>query len=302
MFESGSLFFPVTPFGAHGRVDSGVLRAHLDDHMSFPVGAVFAACGSGEFHSLNASEVAQVVETVRKSVVPGIPVIGPAGGPLAHALECARRVRAAGADALLVLAPYSTGHTAAGHARYLERILVETDLPGIVYHRPEAPLAAETVRQLLGLPQFVGFKDGVGDLAQAQELMALGRAHDPEFIVVNGLSLAEGRERDYATVGVPRYTSAAFTMDPRIGTAYLEGRNGRRDEAVCDALLDQFFRPMKALRDRSAGYAISLVKAAVRSGGRQVGPVRPPLVDLNTQDYADMVQLMQAGRVAAGCE
>ena len=44
-------------------------------------------------------------------------------------------------------------------------------------------------------------------------------------------------------------------------------------------MLSGFYVPLVELRDRGAGYAVALVKAAARLRGLPVGPVRAPLTD-----------------------
>lgn len=300
MLRDGSLFFPVTPFDDRLQLVPGALRDHVLDHAEYPIGAAFAACGTGEFHSLTATEVGEVVRTVRQQLRSDVPVFGPAGGPLGHALECVRHLVDAGADGILVMAPAVPAYSPAGHARYLEQILTASALPCLIYHRPESRLLPETVRHLLGVSQFAGFKDGFGDLAEAQVLLSLGRAHRGDaFVVLNGLSLAECREREYAVIGIPRYSSAAFTMDGAVGDAYLRARTAG-DSEVCSRLLAEFFGPLARLRDRSAGYAVSMVKNAVRLRGREVGPVRPPLTELTDEHQAELRRILDRGRAAAG--
>ena len=55
----GILFFPVTPFDAHDRVDEDLLRQHLDSTLAHAPGGVFPACGTGEFHALSTDEMRQ---------------------------------------------------------------------------------------------------------------------------------------------------------------------------------------------------------------------------------------------------
>ena len=71
---SGVLFFPVTPFSCGGEIDLDVLRKHLEQGMAAGPGGVFAACGTGEFHALNAAESTQVVETAVQVVAGHVPV------------------------------------------------------------------------------------------------------------------------------------------------------------------------------------------------------------------------------------
>jgi len=53
-------------------------------------------------------------------------------------------------------------------------------------------------------------------------------------------------------------------------------------------MLDEFFLPYLEIRNRKAGYAVSIVKAGARLVGHDGGPVRTPLTDL-TPDECDML-------------
>jgi 5-dehydro-4-deoxyglucarate dehydratase len=50
------------------------------------------------------------------------------------------------------------------------------------------------------------------------------------------------------------------------------------------------------LRDQVPGYAVALVKAAVRAGGLDVGGVRPPLVDPTAEHLEALKRIIAAGR------
>jgi 5-dehydro-4-deoxyglucarate dehydratase len=51
----GVLFFPVTPFTDSGEVDLTKLAAHVAKGVDAGPGGVFVACGTGEFHALEAA-------------------------------------------------------------------------------------------------------------------------------------------------------------------------------------------------------------------------------------------------------
>jgi dihydrodipicolinate synthase/N-acetylneuraminate lyase len=51
--------------------------------------------------------------------------------------------------------------------------------------------------------------------------------------------------------------------------------------------------PYIAIRDREAGYGVSIVKAGLSAAGRPAGPVRPPLVDLGKEELAELTDLVQ---------
>ena len=56
--------------------------------------------------------------------------------------------------------------------------------------------------------------------------------------------------------------------------------------------LREFVLPYLAIRNRSAGYAVSIVKAGMRSIGRPAGPVRLPLTDLTASEQAELDALV----------
>jgi 5-dehydro-4-deoxyglucarate dehydratase len=66
------------------------------------------------------------------------------------------------------------------------------------------------------------------------------------------------------------------------------------DETTMNGLLDRFFLPYLEIRNRRAGYAVSIVKAGAKLVGRDAGPVRPPLVDLTADESARLDELIKA--------
>jgi 5-dehydro-4-deoxyglucarate dehydratase len=58
------------------------------------------------------------------------------------------------------------------------------------------------------------------------------------------------------------------------------------DHATVGKLIDEFFLPYLAIRNRRAGYTVSIVKAGAKLVGHDAGPVRAPLTDLNDEELA----------------
>lgn len=293
------LFFPVTPFAAGGEIAHDVLRAHVAGRLPFAPGAIFPACGTGEYHALGAAEAAAVVATTVDVVAGAVPVVAGAGGPLGHAIDVARRAADAGADALLVLPPYLVSPTQDGLVAYAEAIIAASGLPAILYGRSTARYAPETVRRLAADPRVIGYKDGIGDIGLAQEIVrAVAGTGRADFLFFNGLLTAEMTQAAYRGIGMPLYSSAAFAMAPEIaGACFRAYRDG--DEAARGLLLDAFFRPFVSLRDEAPGFAVSLIKAGLVSSGLPVGGVRAPLSDPDDAQRARLAALLERGREVA---
>ncbi|MGW8482438.1 5-dehydro-4-deoxyglucarate dehydratase [Microbacterium sp. NPDC055903] len=295
----GVLFFPVTPFDSEGLVDRSVLERHLSQALSFSPGAVFPACGTGEFHALDAGEHAQVVATAVAVTAGRVPVVAGVGGPLGHARALAAAAERAGADALLVLPPYLVGAPQEGLVAYVLAVAESTALPVIVYHRGLATFSAASIERLLEDPRVIGVKDGVGDIAAAQSFtLAAARAGRDDVLFFNGLLTAELSQLAYRAIGVPLYSSASFAMAPEVASAFYTAYRDD-DRGVMSTLLTGFYEPLVRLRERVPGYGVSLVKAGLRLRGLDVGPVRAPLVDPSDEHLRELARLLETGRELA---
>ncbi|MEV0196627.1 5-dehydro-4-deoxyglucarate dehydratase [Nonomuraea sp. NPDC050691] len=286
---SGILFFPVTPFDAEGRLAEEVLAEHIRRGLAHRPGAVFVACGTGEFPALSEAEHEAAVRVAVTEARGETPVLAGAGGPLGSALRQARAARDAGADGLLLMPPYLAMGPREGFTAYV-RAVAEV-LPVIIYMRGSVVLTPEQVVELARIPGVVGLKDGLGDIDLIQRVvLAVRREIGPGFAFFNGLPTAELTMGAYRGIGVELYSSAVFAFAPEIATAYLAG---------AESLLTEFYEPLVRLRSKVPGYAVSLVKAGVRLTGLDAGPVRPPLVDAAPEHVAELEELIRHGRSVA---
>jgi 5-dehydro-4-deoxyglucarate dehydratase len=287
----GVLSFPLTSFHDDGTLDPDGFRAHVAAQIATAPGAVFPACGTGEFFSLDEDEYRQVVTIPVQEAGGRVPVVAGVGYGWAQAARFARIVEEAGADALLVLPHYLVAAPQEGLVAQLEQIAARTRLPLVAYQRGQVAFGIDAFRALTRIPGVIGLKDGHSDLDRLQRLTLSA----PEgFLVFNGAATAEIQARTYAAVGVPAYSSAVHAFAPEIANAFFAAlRIG--DDGTVDKLLRDFYVPLVEIRDRVPGYAVSLVKAAARLRGRPVGPVRAPLTDPSAADLADLTALLTAG-------
>jgi hypothetical protein len=105
-----------------------------------------------------------------------------------------------------------------------------------------------------------------------------GSPGQADFLLLNGLPTAELTALAYRGIGVTAYSSAVFCFAPEIALGFNRALRAG-DVATLARYLDGFYRPLAELRDLGAGYAVSLIKAAVRLRGLDAGSVRPPLTD-----------------------
>ena len=160
----------------------------------------------------------------------------------------------------------------------------------IVYNRNVCRLEAETVAELAERnPNLIGFKDGVGDIELITRIFArMGQ----RLVYIGGLPTAETFATPYLTLGVTTYSSAIFNFMPRWALSFYRAVRAN-DQATVMAGLRGFLLPYVALRNRGRGYAVSIVKAGMRAIGRPAGPVRPPLMDLNEEEFEELKALIE---------
>lgn len=286
---AGLLSFPVTHATTDLAFAEDAYREHIAWQASFPVAGLFAAGGTGEFFALTPDEVARAVRAAI-AAAPAKPVLAPAGYGTAQAVGMARDAEAAGAAGLLLLPPYLTEVPKEGLVAHVTAVCAATGLGVVVYHRANARFTFDTVRELTDrCPNLIGFKDGIGDV----DLMTRVTTRLPgRMVLVGGLPTAETYALPYLETGVATYSSAIFNFAPRWALSFYAAVRARDRDGV-HRKLDEFVLPYLEIRDRRAGYAVSIVKAGLTAVGRDAGPVRPPLADLTATELGELKALIE---------
>lgn len=290
---SGLLSFPVTHFTADRELDEKPYRDHVAWLASEGAAGLFAAGGTGEFFSLRLDEVERTVAAAREASPTDLPVIAPSGYGTAVAVELAQAAGRAGADGILLLPHYLTEAGQQGLEDHARAVCRATDLGVVLYNRANARYEAETVERLAAdCPNLVGFKDGVGDIEQMTRIYS--RLGD-RLLYVGGLPTAEMYALPYLSLGLTTYSSALYNVLPRWAMDFYRAvREGDTEHVFTQ--LNEFVIPYCDLRNRGAGYAVSIIKAGMRVIGRDAGPVRSPLTELTEAEVAELATLLEKVR------
>ncbi|MDG4856906.1 5-dehydro-4-deoxyglucarate dehydratase [Streptomyces sp. T-3] len=291
----GVLSFPLTSFNATGGLDLDGFRTHLAAQLAAGPGAVFVACGTGEFFSLSAEEHQAVVRTAVEVVAGQVPVVAGVGYGWSLARQFARIAEEAGADAGLLFPHYLISAPLSGYVNHVRAVAGGSPLPLIVYQRGQVKLSTSAARELATVDGVVGLKDGHGDLDQMQRLRLVA---PDDWLFFNGMATAEMQARAYASIGIPAYSSAVHAFAPEIARAFYAAHRAG-DQPRMEHLLREFYLPFVALRDQGTGYAVSLVKAAARLRGEPVGPVRSPLTEPAPDHLEQLEALLHTGLALA---
>ena len=290
ILSSGLLSFPLTDFSVDGEFDADAYSARLEWLAPYGASALFAAGGTGEFFSLAPHEYAAVVRTAVETCRGKVPIIAGAGGPTRVAIDYAREAERLGAAGILLLPHYLVNASQAGVAAHVDAVCRAVDIGVIVYNRNVCRLGPAHLEKLAtDHPNLIGFKDGIGDI---ELLVSVRRRLGDRLAYLCGMPTAEVYAAAYRAVGVPVYSSAVFNFVPKTAVEFCTAL-AQGDDATCSRLLDTFFLPLVELRNRGAGYAVSMVKAGARLIGHDAGPVRPPLTELEPDEVSELAALIE---------
>ena len=143
---------------------------------------------TGESATLTHEEHIGVIERVRELAEGRTPVIaGTGSNSTAEALRLSKEAEAAGADALLLVAPYYNKPNQEGLYLHFSAVAEATELPILLYSIPSRcgiEIAVDTVARLYEkYPHICGIKEAGGS---CDRVAALTRAVGPEFAVTSG--------------------------------------------------------------------------------------------------------------------
>jgi 5-dehydro-4-deoxyglucarate dehydratase len=289
VLESGLLSFPLTDFDAQLKFAPKPYAQRLEWLMPYGASALFAAGGTGEFFSLEPGEYSQVIKLAVDTCRGRMPIIGAAGAGTMLATQYATETERAGAQGLLLLPHYLTEASQEGLFNHVQSICKSVKLGVIVYNRGAARYAPETLAKLAdACPNFIGYKDGVGDI---EHFVSVRRTLGDRVAYLGGLPTAEVFAGAYKAMGCPVYSSAVFNFIPKTAIEFYNA-HAANDTRTTNRIIDEFFLPYIAIRNKGHGYAVSIVKAGATIAGHSAGPVRPPLSELKLKEVDELRALI----------
>ncbi|WP_330457751.1 dihydrodipicolinate synthase family protein [Streptomyces sp. NBC_00820] len=178
-----------TPLTPDREVDVPSLLRLVDHLVEAGVHGLFVLGSTSEAAFLTDRQRRQVVEAVVGHVGGGLPVLaGAIDMTTNRVLDHVASVSAAGAQAVVVTAPFYTRTHPAEIIRHYRRVAALSPVPVIAYDIPSAvhtKLPADVVLGLAGDRVLAGLKDSSGDLAAFREVVTGARAH-AGFAVLTG--------------------------------------------------------------------------------------------------------------------
>lgn len=166
-----------TPFDAAGEIDLPAFAKLCERQIQAGVSAIVAGETAGEASTLTIVEHDAVVRTAVEVANGRVRVIAGSGSnSTSQAIDLTRRAELAGADAVLSVVPYYNKPMQAGIAAHFQAIADSTRLPIILHDIPARTIRELSDDTLMGLAQsrqFIGLRDGTGDLARPLRLRSM---------------------------------------------------------------------------------------------------------------------------------
>ncbi len=279
----------VTPFDATGAIDHAKLAEVVDFLAVSGIDNIVTGGNTGEFYALTPAEIAAVYRSAaaanagRRGLTAGV------GRSQREACTLAEAAAKAGADAIMIHQLPDPFAAPKGVIAYTQAVAGVTGLPVILYLRNDAYSDGE-LADLLGHPAIAAVKYAAPDpLRMAARMRAsAGR----EILWLCGL--AEQWAVPFAAAGARGFTSGLVNLWPA------------RCLAIRDALAAGDFATARALTGEIAGFEamrarqgngmnVTVVKAAMRLTGRDVGATRAPATpSLTAAEEAELAGMLRA--------
>ena len=282
----------VTPFAKDGSIDwDGVatLATHLADHGH---DAIAVNGTTGEAPTTKSSEKLEIIKVVKSTVGSRIKVLSGAGdNETSYTVEQAKRSAEAGADGLLIVAPYYNKPPQAGIEAHFKSVASVTDLPIMMYDIPGrtgVEIESDTIVRLFDVPNIVALKDAKGNLAATSDVIA--RCGIPVYSGDDILNLP------FLSIGAVGFVSVCgHTVGNELRAmleAWFAGDTARALE-IHQKLIPVFKGTFKT-------QGAILTKAAMNLMGLPGGTTRLPLVDATPAQIATLREDLIAGGVQLG--
>lgn len=159
----------VTPMKRDGSVDYEAAQRLARRLVADGADGLLVNGTTGESPVTHMDEKVELVRAVKECV--SVPVISGAGSnDTIHTVRMAEQTQEAGADAVLVVAPYYSRPSQEGIFRHYEAVDKSADKPVIIYDVPSRTgvhIELDTYRRLAQLGHVKAVKDATGDIAGA---------------------------------------------------------------------------------------------------------------------------------------
>lgn len=278
----------VTPMNADESVNYDKLEEIIEEQIAGGTDAIVIVGTTGEGSTLSMEEHSECIKKAVEFTKHRIPVVAGTGSNCtATAIQLTQEAEEHGADAALVVTPYYNKATQKGLVKHYSAIADSTKLPLILYNVPGRTgtnIAPETVATLHKTKKnIVGVKDATANLAQTSEMM---RLCDGDLELYSG---EDGLVVPILSLGGIGVISVVSNIAPNdvheMVMSFLNGdiEKARKMQLRELPLVDALFCEVNPIP----------VKTAMNLMGKEVGPLRLPLCDMEPANLERLKKAMK---------
>ena len=278
----------VTPFREDGEVNYEKLEELLEEQIAGGTDAIISCGTTGESSTMSHEEHVEVVRFTCQKVKGRIPVIaGTGSNSTKEAVYLSREAQKARADGLLLVTPYYNKATQGGLVTHFKKIAESVTIPVLLYHIPGrtgVTMTPETIVTLCKeVPNIVGVKEASGNFSAIAKIMHLAEGcvdlysgNDDQIVPLMSLG---GK----GVISVLSNVAPAQTHE--ICASWLRGDVKKSMQMQLDALplVDALFCEVNPIP----------VKAALNLMGKEAGPLRLPLTEMEPEHKERLARAMK---------
>ena len=278
----------VTPMNADESVNYDKLEEIIEEQIAGGTDAIVIVGTTGEGSTLSMEEHSECIKKAVEFTKHRIPVVAGTGSNCtATAIQLTQEAEEHGADAALVVTPYYNKATQKGLIAHYSAIADSTKLPLILYNVPGrtgtniAPQTVATLRKTK--KNIVGVKDATANLAQTSEMM---RLCDGDIELYSGEDGLVVPILSLGGIGVISVVSNVAPHDVHeMVMSFLNGdiEKARQIQLRELPLVDALFCEVNPIP----------VKTAMNLMGKEVGPLRLPLCEMEPENLDKLKKAMK---------
>lgn len=184
---TGSIVALITPFTEDGKVNYEKLGELLDWHIANNTDAILILGTTSESPTMSHEEDLEICRFSVERVAGRVPVIASSGSNSTQTvIEKSLDLQAAGADAVMNIAPYYNKANKKGMYHHFADVADAIDIPLIIYNVPGrtgCSVPADVVGELSKHERIIGIKEASGDLSYVAKI---AKYANEDFAIYSG--------------------------------------------------------------------------------------------------------------------
>ena len=279
----------VTPFKANGDVNYDKLEEILEEQIAGGTDAIVICGTTGEASTMSPEEHLSVIKYGCEVVKGRIPVVAGTGSNCTReAVYMSQKAEKAGADGVLLVTPYYNKATQNGLIAHFTTIAEAIKIPALLYHIPGrtgVTMKPETIVSLCkNVPNIVGVKEASANFSSIATMMNMA---DGCIDVYSG---NDDQIVPLLSMGGKGVISVLSNVAPKqthdICQKFFDGDVKGSLQMQLDAipLISALFSEVNPIP----------VKAAMNMMGKEVGPLRLPLTEMEDAHKEVLKQAMKS--------